>query len=319
MFGHVFGDIIKQHAAQDHQPPYTHWAWVDWDILWGDLYLWLEPSDLLDYDVFTIMSTPHVVYLRGQFTIFRNSDSINRLWMACPDLLSDDIFVRGTDEQCFSHLIATYSTLRIKYSPLQMRPTSTDFVFYWIDGRAFVYRYGLTPILFLLSALAPFIINIAPPCRSSNESMRMELTRRIRDHHSMKESQRTATDGALLMFDGFPLDPPPITSGSAVKQLAPKEQVFARENVSSCLTWIKPQYRVCLQDAEPPPPRSSNIFRVDGRFFRQNITYVEPTEYAFIHVHGWKALWKNTTHPLPKGKLKAIVMTHQGIEPLVYE
>ncbi|CAM9662889.1 unnamed protein product, partial [Choristocarpus tenellus] len=67
---------------------YSHWAYGDLDVLFGDLSLgWLEVQELRKYDIITFsFGDQHRAYLRGQLTVHKNTPRINRLWRDCSHL-----------------------------------------------------------------------------------------------------------------------------------------------------------------------------------------------------------------------------------------
>jgi hypothetical protein len=71
MFGELFADHLRE---------YDFWGHCDLDVIWGDLRTFLTPQRLAGFDV--ISSAPGG--LCGPFTIFRNTPSINRLYLRGP-------------------------------------------------------------------------------------------------------------------------------------------------------------------------------------------------------------------------------------------
>lgn len=51
---------------------YSHWAYSDLDIAFGDLPRWITTEELTDFDIVTYgFGDQSRVYLRGQFTIHK--------------------------------------------------------------------------------------------------------------------------------------------------------------------------------------------------------------------------------------------------------
>jgi hypothetical protein len=61
---------------------YTHWAYTDPDIVFGNLTNWIDRKDLAQYDVISFARTFDAgrLFLREQFTLLKNEDKINNLW-----------------------------------------------------------------------------------------------------------------------------------------------------------------------------------------------------------------------------------------------
>ena len=77
-FGSIFANYLK---------PYTHWGYCDLDMLIGNLPLFVERSELSEYDVVTYsFGDQEAIYLRGQWTIHRNSIAVSSIWKDCPHL-----------------------------------------------------------------------------------------------------------------------------------------------------------------------------------------------------------------------------------------
>lgn len=67
---------------KDYLTPYTYWSYTDPDIIWGRLADWLDTKDVANYDLYTIANIFDAsrLYLRGQFTLHRNTEYVNSLW-----------------------------------------------------------------------------------------------------------------------------------------------------------------------------------------------------------------------------------------------
>ena len=80
-YGHIFHDYIKK---------YSHWAYSDLDMVFGDLPRWVTKEELTNFDIVTYShGDQDRAYLRGQFTFHKNDPtSINQIWRGC-DYLSN--------------------------------------------------------------------------------------------------------------------------------------------------------------------------------------------------------------------------------------
>jgi hypothetical protein len=120
--GHILADYLPTDV-------YSHWAYSDWDVLWGDVGRHLTVDDWTQYDVLTWgFGDQRRLYLRGQFTMHRNDpERINQLWRACHYLsrideryarmLREDMdFVLESAEGCYSVAVLSDPTLSVKYA-----------------------------------------------------------------------------------------------------------------------------------------------------------------------------------------------------------
>jgi hypothetical protein len=77
-FGSVFASYLKG---------YTHWGYCDLDMVIGNLPLFIEQAELDSYDVVSYsFGDQEALYLRGQWTMHRNTHHINTMWKGCPHL-----------------------------------------------------------------------------------------------------------------------------------------------------------------------------------------------------------------------------------------
>ncbi len=80
--------MFKGVSSQEYLAPYSHWGYGDIDVLMGRSKPFLTPHVLSNFDVYTISFGDNWrYYMRGQLTIFRNTEKINNLWKKCRDLL----------------------------------------------------------------------------------------------------------------------------------------------------------------------------------------------------------------------------------------
>lgn len=71
-FGHVFAEEIKG---------YSFWGYCDLDIIWGNIREFLTDTILEEFDIIT----SRVCRVSGHFCVFRNNDSINKLYLSIPN------------------------------------------------------------------------------------------------------------------------------------------------------------------------------------------------------------------------------------------
>jgi len=110
----------------DRLQGYSHWAYGDYDVIYGDLRRWISEEELRSFDIITLtMGDTDRVYLRGQLTIFQNGPRTSGLWRLC-DKLRDlpgrnpSEIGKFIDEGCFSRAVADHKELRVLYTHRQI-------------------------------------------------------------------------------------------------------------------------------------------------------------------------------------------------------
>lgn len=77
-YGHIFSRWLGN---------YTHWGYTDFDTIVGQLPRFIERSELTEHHIVTYsFGDTEAVYLRGQWTVHRNTPGVNRLWRQCSHL-----------------------------------------------------------------------------------------------------------------------------------------------------------------------------------------------------------------------------------------
>lgn len=140
--GAIVNDIKPTYASlfPDIIDNYDYWGWVDLDVLSGDLSTWLELDPELDVISFS-EGYYKVVHVRGQMTIVKNRDKLNRLWQdkACTRRLTHSfhsLYGVGeyqsfkNDEGCFSTGVFEGKDIRVELQPLQTHEHHTMHVLY---------------------------------------------------------------------------------------------------------------------------------------------------------------------------------------------
>ena len=128
--GVVFAEYLR---------PYSHWSYTDIDLMAGDLPLFLERSELEEYDLVTYSFGDYErLYLRGQFAAHKNTPQVNTLWTACDFLgagLLQELNTKqaqvtrareagqehirprfNSAEGCYSAVVTSHPELSIKYA-----------------------------------------------------------------------------------------------------------------------------------------------------------------------------------------------------------
>ncbi|CAM9102064.1 unnamed protein product [Ascophyllum nodosum] len=117
--GWVFRDYLKG---------YTHWAYGDLDVLFGDLTKgWLEPREMRDFDIITYsFGDQERAYLRGQLTVHKINPKVNHLWRGCSHLSNYTKRIEMTYETrrynlesaegCYSMVVMMSKDVKVKYA-----------------------------------------------------------------------------------------------------------------------------------------------------------------------------------------------------------
>lgn len=120
--GYLFADYIAN---------YTHWAYADLDLLAGRIDHQITPDMLHHYDIITMsFGDNNILYMRGQFTMHKNTPIMLNLWKGC-DYLSNigtrlQNFVENhkkwdfhSAEGCYSRIVANTPNISVLYVPTQ--------------------------------------------------------------------------------------------------------------------------------------------------------------------------------------------------------
>ncbi|CAM9567665.1 unnamed protein product, partial [Laminaria digitata] len=122
-FKPALGWLFREYLGE-----YTHWAYGDLDVLFGDMRNgWLEPEELKRFDIITFsFGDQYRAYLRGQLTIHKNEFKVNRVWRGCSHLInySDRLEAFRVNrslplesaEGCYSRAVALDTSLKIKFT-----------------------------------------------------------------------------------------------------------------------------------------------------------------------------------------------------------
>eukprot|EP01041_Mallomonas_annulata_P012012 gene12012-25163_t len=73
---------------------YSHWTYTDPDIIWGNLSRWLPMTDMQSFDIITIskINDARRLFLRGQFSLHKNTVFVNHIWTQLPYLSSAVVY-----------------------------------------------------------------------------------------------------------------------------------------------------------------------------------------------------------------------------------
>jgi hypothetical protein len=258
---------------------YSHWSWLDLDMLLGDLPAFLRRDELLHYDLITfaydLSGSPTQAFLRGQLTLHANRPEINGFWARCAYL--GDPFVdklragarstRGVlhptiaDEGCYSKAVFTHPSVRVLVSSRQL-----------IDGRD-LEQVALVEQQIRYCVRGPRLSacmqQLGQPLRAAERQRRDEGARALRGSYKPK--------GAL-------------------------ERVPAEAYHQNCAWWIKPEYRTCVHLEPRASELGYDLVYKNGSFYRRGRAHTRPrldAEHAygtaaFFHFMRGKAQYART-------------------------
>lgn len=285
----------------DHLEGYSHWAYADVDMLFGDLGRWIEPGELTDFDIVTYgFGDQERVYLRGQFTFHRNTPEISRLWTRCEYLShlderlaavmdGDAKYHFESAEGCYSAAVLEVDNIRIKYAVKAW----TD-----IDEGDTVYSHGL---------------HIA------------------RDVKRGKAVLYKAVDGASgrdlldLPSKWFEKDAVYKTAKLPLQQAVGEmtEVQLPHDAEAKCMYWVQPKYqrRLCLEKGSVSS--TNTLYWINGRLFRQEYENTALSTNVitgpFFHFQEWKRYYRSsqlaTLHL--SSPVSDFVLTKSGAIPMV--
>jgi glycosyltransferase involved in cell wall biosynthesis/LmbE family N-acetylglucosaminyl deacetylase len=119
---------------EDHITEYDFWGHCDFDMVFGDVNKWFDDETLSKLDIWS----NHHEYICGPWTLYRNCESVNKLFMQFHLWKSRMVFPKtnGWVENEFSRLVER-SGLRYKYSFMQGDPYHPPFNLTKVDGKLF--------------------------------------------------------------------------------------------------------------------------------------------------------------------------------------
>ena len=104
LYGKIFDDFLPEQT-------YTHWGWVDWDILLGDLSSVVPRALLWQYDAITFPGATLGFAWAGQFSILRNVDEARTLysganrWASTCRLLASKLIPQPLGSYCWRNFL----------------------------------------------------------------------------------------------------------------------------------------------------------------------------------------------------------------------
>jgi hypothetical protein len=113
---------------------FDYWGFTDFDCVYGDVDKWFTDEQLSELDVWS----NHHSYVCGCWSLLKNSDEVNRLFMRYDNWKEMMIYpeANGWVEQEYSRLLEQ-SRLKYKYSFFQGNPYNPPFNLKKEDGKLF--------------------------------------------------------------------------------------------------------------------------------------------------------------------------------------
>jgi len=274
--GHIFADYLQS---------YSHWGYSDLDILFGDMPRWITPDELTNYDIVTYgYGDQDRLYLRGQFTIHKNTPKINQLWRGC-DFLSDidGRFSRAAKgekklefesaEGCYSAVVLKQTDIRIKYAVKALTDEATT-----KDGTQ---------------------------SKALSHGVYISFGKN-KDRSVIYTAGKDARDGEkLLHLDPNWFETSDFYSGPANVPLQQEygervpiktARMMGSDHAVRCMFWAPKQYQpdLCAKDVAP----TDTVFLIDGvlykQAFRNAVFPAGIVSLPFFHFQEWKRYYRST-------------------------
>jgi hypothetical protein len=283
--GHIFASYLSG---------YTHWAYSDLDIAFGDLASWVTTEELEQFDLVTYgFGDADRIYLRGQFTMHRNDPSkINQLWRDC-DYLSkmDERFadiLTGASKLHFESAEACYSVKVLKRDDVKVKFSVKAFTDVHKEDSA--YTHGM----YLGMGIA-------------------------RDNSALYKAD-SGQGHALIDLDRVWFEQPSNVELRLQEEHGAKGVVQWRNDPSvNCMYWVREIYRseLCIQGADS----TDTIFLENGRLLKQtyqNINIPSGISSApFFHFQEWKRFFRyNQNAAIDRKSTATWILTKEGALPL---
>lgn len=283
--GHIFASYISG---------YTHWAYSDLDIAFGDLSRWITKEELEKFDIVTYgFGDADRAYLRGQFTMHRNDPSkINQLWRDCDylskmdkrfaDILSGAAKIHiESAEACYSVQVLKRDDVKVKFAVKAF----TD-----VHQEDSAYTHG------------------------------MYLGMGSKGESSVVYKAEPGQGMTLLGLNRVWFEQPNYTQGELQEERGQKGAVQWRNDPSiDCMYWVREIYRsqLCIQGADA----TDTIFLENGKLLKQTYKNINlPSHIAsapFFHFQEWKRVFRyNQNAAFDRKSATTWVLTKEGALPL---
>ena len=160
LYGRIFDELLDEAL-------YTHWGWVDWDLLLGDLNSVIPEALLWAYDALTFPGATLGFAWAGQLSILRNTNEGRTLFTVVPNFLElslktgtgearqsgweERVFLKETLKARPAMKILFHMAAQFDYKAQWL--TWVPFDHFWRDGKVWrcaklpLYRKGRPPLL----------------------------------------------------------------------------------------------------------------------------------------------------------------------------
>lgn len=283
--GHIFASYLEG---------YTHWAYSDLDIAFGDLSSWITDEELEDFDLVTYgFGDADRAYLRGQFTMHRNDASkTNQLWRDCDylskmdqrfaDILSGDSHLHfESAEACYSVKVLKRNDLKVKFAVKAF----TD-----VHKADTAYTHGMY---------------LGMGNQGDNSALY-----KVENGHGK----------ALMDVDRSWFELPAYTGAALQVEYGRQEVIQWRNDPSvNCMYWVRDIYQsqLCIQGADS----TDTVILDKGRLIKQTYENTNlPNGVAsapFFHFQEWKRFYRyNQNAAIDRKSTATWVLTKEGALPL---
>lgn len=300
------------HIYQEYIPPstYSHWAYSDFDMLFGDLERHISKDEWEDFDITTYgYGDQDRLFVRGQFTMHKNDpDVVNQLWRPCLYMSEVDARFYGiasgekyrfeSGEGCYSVAILQNTNIAVKYA-----------VRAWSDAEEeseSIYSQSI----FLT--------------RSENSPGRHVLTRFTKD---AMDEEAIGGNIPLLPPDWFEYDKVYQDYAKDLHEptsaLLPIDEGDSTDNCR--LGWIQPEYRdkICVPPSVPVT-NTTNLYWINGKRYMQHfrLRELEKTKHfetaPYFHFMKLKRNFReNQFKSVLDPSLRSVLLAPQGGIPLL--
>jgi hypothetical protein len=288
--GYIFADYITG---------YSHWGYSDIDMLYGDLGRWITPSEMKDFDIVTYgFGDQKRLYLRGQFTLHKNTPKINQLWRGCEYLADLDVrlaaVMQGTEKYRFESAEGCYSAAVLKHDDIRIKYASKA----WTDisEHDTAYSHG---------------IYLARDQKQGRHVIFKATSRQ-------KGSVLVGLSPTWFKHDRVYKD----RSVELQKSVGVMEQLDLPHNTNAnCMYWVQKKYQsqLCL---DVHVGQDETVYWIDGQLYRQSHQNAElQTDVItgpFFHFQEWKRYYRaSQLAPLhTSSTVPMFVLTREGAIPI---
>ena len=322
-YGYIFQDLLIHDGAKDDADDelyYTHWGYTDLDMVFGDLGRHLDESEWTDYDVVTFgFGDQERLYVKGQFTMHKNTVASRQVWWRECDYLSkmderwynmlssNAGFQLESAEGCYSAALLERTDISIKYAVKAWTDVSTQ------DG---VYQQGLYMFPRPNEEKSKKKKKKQIPMERGHVLVKLdtsaedELSRTDEEHDSTSNKALSPSSLLDLAPDWFLTDPVyqdlrqplqiPVAAMEPLSLPFHSHKIKDNDKEPHCMFWVQPKYQkyLCLTT---PVSAQENVYWVKGKLYKQafqNVNIpalrsVQGITGPFFHFQEWKRRFRS--------------------------